>query len=801
MKHFGTDIIRGIDLYQSEGARQFCFPSHTVLSLLRGEMRVRAGEKIFSFAGSGIILIPSGRKTDLFCEQSAVFLLIRISPAFLMEAFTRDRLLTEVISSHELPELLTLVPDLAALVPLFLESAELNRLAVNRLLFTFLERLDHTLGADAPSPDHTVSALQSRQKTVDSYITANIEKQLSLQETAAACGLTPQYLSSFFHKSMNCTFMEYINRIKAEKAREWLLASDLSPEDVCDAAGFKTYSAFCKSIEACYGSSWQQLQKEHVPSFAGLPAEDIIREPAAPLCAVPQILPDEENSAEPLLRLQKENIDAKTNPDRLLPDSWRTILNIGSANAVLFDPFQRQLNDLNRMVSFRYCRMYSLMQLVTVYVSADKTYYGFELLFQILDSITAAGLIPFLDLGYRDIPGQRNPVSTFAFDADPIDVYYEKLLLILPEFLRAASNRYGRSAVENWALEFHFSYQNNRNYTFWQFLSSFRKIEIAARRILPGIRIGGLGFDCALHPGSLQSMLEQLQSLGCQMDFISIHVNGLILPKINGSGNYQYTADENETDRRVSLAAGLTRRYYPSQPIYITEFGFAHFLNSALNDSLFQASFILRFLIANCPKVQGIGYHMLGDLGEPYRPADREFFGSPGLISTHGLRKPSWYAFSFFSKLGPAVLSAGSSFIVTALSRYSYRILAFHYRHITKPLDQLHEAKDVLAFEEQCAGGGERLQLHFRVKDAIPGQYLVKSLRMKAGGGNLHRLWLREPGSLNFLDDASYVFFREYSLPDVDAETCIVPASGELTADLLLAPMETVLLIIDRNTL
>ena len=302
MKHFGTDIIRGIDLYQSEGARQFCFPSHTVLSLLRGEMRVRAGEKIFSFAGSGIILIPSGRKTDLFCEQSAVFLLIRISPAFLMEAFTRDRLLTEVLSSHELPELLTLVPDLAALVPLFLESAELNRLAVNRLLFTFLERLDHTLGADAPSPDHTVSALQSRQKTVDSYITANIEKQLSLQETAAACGLTPQYLSSFFHKSMNCTFMEYINRIKAEKAREWLLASDLSPEDVCDAAGFKTYSAFCKSIEACYGSSWQQLQKEHVPSFAGLPAEDIIREPAAPLCAVPQILPDEENSAEPLLR-------------------------------------------------------------------------------------------------------------------------------------------------------------------------------------------------------------------------------------------------------------------------------------------------------------------------------------------------------------------------------------------------------------------------------------------------------------------------------------------------------------------
>ena len=49
--------------------------------------------------------------------------------------------------------------------------------------------------------------------------------------------------------------------------------------------------------------------------------------------------------------------------------------------------------------------MYGLLQLITVYVSGGRTLYGFELVFQELDSITGEGLIPFLDVGYRDFPG------------------------------------------------------------------------------------------------------------------------------------------------------------------------------------------------------------------------------------------------------------------------------------------------------------------------------------------------------------------------------------------------------------
>ena len=799
MKHFGTDIIRDLRVCQAEGSRQFCHASHTVLCPMKGDLQITEGGRRDHFTAPGVLLIPSGREVSLACAEPSSFLVIQLSPVFLMEAFSRDRLLSETISSAEYPELANVLHSLLELVPVYLNSPDRNRLAVNRILFAFLEDLDRILCADPQEDGMADQQLQSRQKAVDAYITANIEKQISLQETAATCGLTPQYLSSFYQKSMQCTFMEYINRIKAEKACEWLLRSDIPAEEVSEIAGFKTYSAFRKSIQARFGRSWEDMRLEQVRPVKTLPEEDCIQVPswlsfASVRPAVPENIPPA-----PRFDVRQRSIDAVTRPDNLIPDSWRMILNIGSADSLFFDPFLRKLDEINRTVSFRYCRMYGLLQLVTVYGTDVRTYYGFELVFQNLDAIIRSGLIPFLDLGFRDFPGHRNPVSTFAFNSDPIDMYYDKLLLILPEFLKAAANRYGREAVGKWCLEFHFSYQNNRNYTYWQFLSMFRKIESAARAVLPDITIGGLGFDAAVHPGTFQSMLEQLHSLSCRIDFISIHVNGLVLPKINGSGSYRFTDSPDEINRRVSAAVSMIRRYYDALPVYVTEFGFAHFLRSSLNDSLFQTSFILRFLLANYDKVQGMGYHMLDDLGEPDRPSGREFFGCAGMYSAHGLRKPSYYAYDFFSRLGRSALSAGEDYIVTALSRFNYRILAFHYRHITPALETLHETSDVLAFEESCTKDAQRLQFHFHIRGAVPGQYIIKALRLKAGSGSLHKLWLYHPNCLGRLDETDYEFFRQNALPDAEAQICTVTGIGELTADLLLAPMETVLLLIDRS--
>ena len=180
MKHFGTDIIRSLDLYQSSGDRSFCHSSHTILCPLSGAMQITQGDVRYAFDGQGVLLIPCGRKVALSGSDDSAYLVLRISPAFLMEAFSRDRLLSEVISSDRLPELNQILPELLSLVPLYQESEDLNRLEINRLLFTILSGLDRMLEPSAPPAEDHDNALLSRQQAVDAYITANIEKQISL---------------------------------------------------------------------------------------------------------------------------------------------------------------------------------------------------------------------------------------------------------------------------------------------------------------------------------------------------------------------------------------------------------------------------------------------------------------------------------------------------------------------------------------------------------------------------------------------------------------------------------------------
>ena len=98
MKHFGTDIIRGLDLYQSTGERCFCHASHTVLCVLDGTLQAFQDHREYIFDEQGVLLIPCGRSVRLSGNDTCVYLVLRLSPVFLMEAFSRDRLLSEIIS-------------------------------------------------------------------------------------------------------------------------------------------------------------------------------------------------------------------------------------------------------------------------------------------------------------------------------------------------------------------------------------------------------------------------------------------------------------------------------------------------------------------------------------------------------------------------------------------------------------------------------------------------------------------------------------------------------------------------------
>ncbi|MNH94918.1 HTH-type transcriptional regulator YesS [compost metagenome] len=72
------------------------------------------------------------------------------------------------------------------------------------------------------------------------YIEDNYHFDLSLDQCAQICGLSPHYLSKLFKKTMDISFIEYLTKHRIERAIELLRTSDLSVSDIAEKVGYQT---------------------------------------------------------------------------------------------------------------------------------------------------------------------------------------------------------------------------------------------------------------------------------------------------------------------------------------------------------------------------------------------------------------------------------------------------------------------------------------------------------------------------------------------------------------------------------
>jgi two-component system response regulator YesN len=89
---------------------------------------------------------------------------------------------------------------------------------------------------------------------VKSYIHENLDKKLSLNEVAAAFGISPAYLSSLFGKYSDMGFVDYVNSAKIQEAKDMLQSSNDKIYEIADKLGFESafyFSKVFKKVEGC----------------------------------------------------------------------------------------------------------------------------------------------------------------------------------------------------------------------------------------------------------------------------------------------------------------------------------------------------------------------------------------------------------------------------------------------------------------------------------------------------------------------------------------------------------------------
>uniref|UniRef100_A0A942SWX8 Helix-turn-helix transcriptional regulator n=2 Tax=Neobacillus citreus TaxID=2833578 RepID=A0A942SWX8_9BACI len=99
------------------------------------------------------------------------------------------------------------------------------------------------------------------------YVQTHLSEKISLKEVADHLHLNASYFSRMFKKEMGEGFIEYVTRMKMEKAIELLDHSVKSVEQIAFELGFESKSYFLKTFKNNYGfspKSYKYKDKESI---------------------------------------------------------------------------------------------------------------------------------------------------------------------------------------------------------------------------------------------------------------------------------------------------------------------------------------------------------------------------------------------------------------------------------------------------------------------------------------------------------------------------------------------------------
>ncbi|WP_219835268.1 response regulator transcription factor [Paenibacillus sp. R14(2021)] len=110
--------------------------------------------------------------------------------------------------------------------------------------------------------DKSELAGNANMKRLLDYIQAHYAEPLNLTEMAKHFHFNPSYLSSYFSSHHNEGFVDYLHRVRLEKAEELLRAGETSISEISGMVGYSDHSYFCKVFKKHTGLSPSRYRQQ-----------------------------------------------------------------------------------------------------------------------------------------------------------------------------------------------------------------------------------------------------------------------------------------------------------------------------------------------------------------------------------------------------------------------------------------------------------------------------------------------------------------------------------------------------------
>jgi xylan 1,4-beta-xylosidase len=334
-----------------------------------------------------------------------------------------------------------------------------------------------------------------------------------------------------------------------------------------------------------------------------------------------------------------------------LPHFWEHTVGSDHAPVALRADWQRQLQQCHDELGFRYVRFHGLLSddMRTLVRENNKLRYSFFNADQVFDFLLSIGMKPFVELSFMPTAIASGSRTVFNYKANvtpPKD--YKQWATLINRLAAHCVQRYGLQEVSEWFFEV----WNEPNLkSFWtgtqrDYFKLYRYTAEAIKEVDASLRVGG---PATARSEWIDDFVAFCERNEVPADFISTH---------------QYPTDGLEREGNTELQlfksqrgimrerAQDTRRYAGTRPVYYTEWNSSANSRDPLHDEPYAAAFAVSTILETKGLVEGYSFWTFSDIFEEHGFESLPFHGGFGLLTVHGIAKPTYRAFELLHHLG-----------------------------------------------------------------------------------------------------------------------------------------------------
>ncbi|MCD7738137.1 MAG: helix-turn-helix domain-containing protein [Lachnospiraceae bacterium] len=751
-------------------------PDYLFLWALRGEFGLILDQLHYTIRSNDVLLLLPGQLYNLYANGQNEIMMVQIRRDFFEERGSGS--LGHYVCSSAADQERDYEPLRRMLAQLALtwisEDPEKDLLLNSQAysLLYYMNRYHYILDVSALSGEDG-KELSARARDIVSFVEDNYRDHIGLSDLAAHLNLSAQYASRLVKRCLGRNYISYLNQVRLQHACDDLVYTDKTVLAVATDNGFSNMNSFNRLFRDTYKITPSQYRAENRKAA----------EPAVVGSGGEQELNLEETLRDHLGCYGEQNGPALSQKDFApktmvtVPHAaqgrdccfpWQQTINIGYSDYSDRAELKEHMQIVQKEIGFSYGRLQAVLNESMLPTIPGTEDYNYSRLDQMIENMLAIGMRPFLDLTYKfsHVVGysqdQGNERQEYMIEEN------RRFSGKVSALIRHCINAFGRQEVENW--QFEIGYLHDENLQILEspdyFCRRFQEAYYLIKEMLPGACVGGMGYNIMLSDDLLEEVLNRLDEKKFTPDFLSVVFFAYCSPLLPGDPeNSAISSDPDRALNRVrSVRKVLDRHPYAPGKLYLTAFGQDISARNYVNDSCYQAAFLVKNAIDLMNQVDLLAFWQLSDICDTHTDSSTLLFGGNGLLSQAGLKKPGFSALKRMKNLGEKLVQKGPDYLVTTDNRSRITLVMYHYSHFNdqycvRRYSQVSAQQVYSVFDAP-----EVIDLTIRLEGLTEGRYRVNTTVINREHGSILDQWL-EYGQLEHLYPRDIQYFRDVVHP------------------------------------